>query len=93
MKQGIFYNSLRAIEENLFGFLVGAAVLGGIGTWTHQMYTAHQQAQIEIARIDAGLELVVGDYNGNELLDKFYMIDGQKVPLEIDGISVAEYFR
>ena len=50
-------------------------------------------AEVEKARIEAGLELKIGDYNGNQVLDKFYEIDGQKVPLEVDGKSIDDYFR
>jgi len=37
--------------------------------------------------------LKVGDYNGNEILDKFYEINANKIPYEIDGKPVSDYFK
>ena len=44
-----------------------------------------------MAKIQLGLELKVGDYNGNQLLDKFYEINGQKCPVEVDGKPIIDY--
>ena len=91
--KGFLYNTFEAVSDNFLGVILSAIILGGIGTWVHQMYSVHQQAEVEMARIKAGLELKVGDYNGNQLLDKFYEIGGKKIPVEVDGKPVAEYFK
>jgi hypothetical protein len=91
--KGFLYRTFGAIEDHIFGVIVAAFILGGVGTWAHQMYSDYQKAQVEKARIKAGLELKVGDYNGNQILDKYYEINGQKVPVEVDGKPVAEYFK
>ena len=90
---GFLYRTLEAIDDHLLGCVIGALIFGGVGTWTHQMYSAHKEAEVQKARIQAGLELKVGDYNGNQLLDKFYEINGQKVPVEVDGKPIAEYLK
>jgi len=91
--RGFIANTLDAMERNIYTVIIGAFILGGIGTWSCRIYSTYQQAQAEKARIKAGLELKVGDYNGNQILDKFYEINGQKVPVEVDGKPVAEYFK
>jgi len=90
--KGFVYRTLNAVEEHLWGVIISALVLGGIGTWAHEMYSTYQNAEVQKAQIQAGLELKVGDYNGNQLLDKYYEIDGKKAPVEVDGKLVAEYF-
>jgi hypothetical protein len=57
------------------------------------MYSTYSQTQVEKARVQAGIELKVGDYNGNNILDKFYEIDGKKVPFEVDGKPIEDYFK
>ncbi len=91
--KGFLYRTLHAIENNLVGVIIGAVILGGAATWVQQMYSAHEKAQVEMVRIQVGLELKVGDYNGNPLLDKYYEINGQKVPVEVDGKPIADYFK
>ena len=91
--EGFLYRTLNAIEENLFGALIGAFILGSIGTWTYNMYSTYRETETQKARIQAGLELKVGDFNGNQTLDKYYEIDGQKVPIEIDGKPLAECLK
>jgi len=46
-----------------------------------------------MARIQVGYEIQVGDYNGNEIPDRFYVIGGQKVPVEVDGMPIADYIK
>jgi len=91
--KGFLYRNLEAIEDNLFGVIIGACLLGGLGSWTHKMYSEYQKAQVEQAKVKTELELKVGDYNGNQLLDKYYEINGQKVPVEVDGKSIEFYFK
>jgi hypothetical protein len=90
---GLLYNTLRTIENNLLGVAVVAIIIGGAATWAHKMYSTYKDAEVQKERIRSGLELKVGDYNGNQILDKFYEINGQKVPVEVDGKPVAEYFK
>ena len=96
--KGVLYRTLETIGENLLVVslgvyvLVGIGLLGGVVSHPQQMYSATQQAQVKKAGIEVGLELKVGDYNGNQILDKFYEIDG-KIPVEIDGKPVVEYFK
>ncbi|PIN81727.1 hypothetical protein COV11_01265 [Candidatus Woesearchaeota archaeon CG10_big_fil_rev_8_21_14_0_10_30_7] len=91
--KGFLYRNLEAIEDNLFGVIIGACLLGGLGSWTYKMYSEYQKAQVEQAKVKTELELKVGDYNGNQLLDKYYEINGQKVPVEVDGKSIEFYFK
>jgi len=91
--KGFLYRTLEAIQDNLLEFLIVASILSGVGVWSHQMYSTYRETEIQKAKIQAGLELKVGDFNGNNLLDKFYEIDGQKVPVEVDGKPIAEYFK
>jgi len=51
------------------------------------------EVEIEKAKAQPRIELKVGDYNGNQILDKYYEINGVKVPVEVDGKPVIEYFR
>ena len=90
---GFVYKSLEAIEENLLGFIAGCIVVGSIGSWSYGMYSIHNQSQVEIKRIEKGLEIKVGYYNVNPILDKFYEINGEKVPVEVDNKKVSEYFK
>ncbi len=89
--------TLETIEDHLMAVIVvsfiGTGVVGGIGAWIHQMYSANRQAEVEKARIQAGQVIITGDYNENQLLDKYYEISGRKVPIEVDGKPVEEYFK
>ena len=63
-------------------------------TTSAEEYSIYRNTQIQEAKIKAGsLELKVRYYNENPLLDKFYEINGQKFPVEVDGKHVAEYFK
>lgn len=55
----------------------------------NQLYQGNQE-KTEKEKIK-GLELKTGDYNNNNLLDKFYEIDGKKIPVEVDGKSIDDY--
>ena len=79
----------EVINVSLLGVIGGAVILGGA------MYSTsrYRDTEVQKAKIQAGLELKVGDYNGNPLLDKYYEINGQKVPVEVDGKPIAEYFK
>jgi len=90
---GFLYRTFEAIEDNMVGVIIAGFILAGIGAWTGDMYSKCKDAEVQKARIQAGLELKVGDYNGNQLLDKYYEIDGKKIPVEVDGKPVAEYFK
>ncbi len=90
--KGFVYRTLHAFSEH-----EGAAVCTGIfiialGCIGHELYTTKKQTELEKVRIQSGLELKVGDYNGNNILDKFYEINGKKVPVEVDGKATEEYF-
>jgi len=80
--KGFLYRTLEAVEDHIFATVISALVLLGVGNWTYKMYSASK-----------GLEVKVGDYNGNNTLDKFYEINGQKVPVEVDGKPIIEYFK
>jgi len=90
---GFLYKTLHAIESHIIGTIIAAVVLGGAASWAYKLYSAHEQASVEKARIQAGLELKVGDYNGNPTLDKFFEIEGKKIPVEIDGKPIEQYFN
>jgi len=91
--KGFLYRTFEAVEHNFWGVIISAVILGGIGDWAQNMYSTSQNAKVETAKIQAGLELKVGDYNGNQLLDKFYEINGVKIPVEVDGRPIADYFK
>lgn len=90
---GFLYRTLEALEENLVGVVIATLILGGVGVWVKEMYSTYRDSEIQKARIQAGLELKVGDYNGNQSLDKYYEINEHKVPVEVDGKPIAEYFE
>ncbi len=90
--KGFLYRTLEAVEKNISAVVVlGLLSAGTIGAGV-SAFNNYRESQLEIERIKAGLELKVGDFNGNSELDKFYEIGGQKVPVEVDGRPVAEYF-
>ena len=91
--RGFIGRTLDAMGDNILATIIAALVIGGVGTWTYNMFDSYNKAQVERVRIEKGLELRTGDYNGNGLIDKFYEINGQKVPVEVDGKPVAEYFK
>ena len=88
--KGFLYRNLEAIENNFFGVVIVAMVLGGVGTWVNQMYSTSKNAQVESARVQAGYRLHQGDINGNNLVDSFYLIDGKPAVVTLDGKPVVE---
>lgn len=92
-QNGRLYSVFEAIEDNLFGVIIAGCILGSIGAWVQQMYQTYQEAETQREQIRAGLELKVGDYNGNDKIDKYYELNGQKFPVEVDGVPVDEYFH
>ncbi len=90
--KGFVYRTLEAVDEHIFTAIIlgGGLMLGGILVFG--AYAKHLNTEVQKAKIQAGLELKVGDYNGNNILDKFYEIEGKKVPVEVDGRDVETYF-
>ena len=101
MSQG---DEIKAIEkgrsrrvESIYGLLGVMAFFGFVtsNSWAPALrdsYVATAEAYAEGKRAEAGLDLKKGDYNGNEIIDRFYVIDGEKVPYEVDGRPAREYF-
>ncbi len=73
-------------------FALNGAIIIGVMSLYSLAYIDYSQ-RAERTRVQSGLEVKAGDYNGNNLSDKFYEIDGNKVPVEVDGKPVIEYFR
>lgn len=88
--KGVLYKTLHALEENLLGAFIGAMILGGIGTWTYNMYNSYNQRQVQQDKIEASQTLHTGDINNNGLVDRFYLIDGKAAVVELDGKLVVE---
>jgi hypothetical protein len=89
----LIYDFLEALEDHPGASIgVGIVLIVG-GIFASDFYSKYQNGQTERERIKAGLELKTGDYNGNQTIDKFYEIGGEKVPVEVDGKPVIEYFR
>lgn len=88
--KGFLYKTFAAVEDNFLGAVITAFVLGGIGTWTYNMYSSYNQKQVEQARIEASQSLHTGDLNNNGLVDRFYLIDGKAAVVELDGKPVVE---
>lgn len=55
-------------------------------------YVATANAYAEGKRAEAGFNLQRGDYNGNTQMDTFYQVGDKKIPVEVDGRPVHEYF-
>ena len=53
---------------------------------------AKLEEAVEQARAEATPVLHEGRYNLNNIIDKFYVIEGQRIPVEVDGKKVGEYF-
>ena len=83
------------IEDHRLMFrtaIVGIIAIGSMGIFS--IYSAGRiikAKEEEILKIKSDLEIKSGDYNGNNILDKFYEIDAHKVPLEIDNKSIDKY--
>lgn len=74
--------------------LVGIVCLGGMGFhYGFRGFQAQLDNNVQIERIRAGLEVNTGYYNDNNDLDSFYTIDGNDVPLVVDGRPIKDYFR
>ncbi len=79
---------------------IGEAVLlmGGTALLVSLLYVsvndqkARLEEAVEQARAEAMPVLHEGRYNDNDTIDKFYVINGRKVPVEVDGKPVGEYF-
>lgn len=80
------------LRKGIINLVVSVSMLG-ITTPLFCQAASQQKEQFERAGRPEGIELREGYYNGNRTLDKFYMIDGQKVPVEVDGRPVSEYFH
>lgn len=70
-------------------FYITLALLGGITIYTMSVI----EGDVKDNQPSSSLELKVGYYNSNNILDKFYEIEGKKVPVEVDGKNVEEYFK
>lgn len=88
--KGFLYKTFKAVEDNIMGAVITALVLGGIGTWTYNMFDSYNKRQVEQARIEASQSLHTGDLNNNGLVDRFYLIDGKAAVVELDGKLVVE---
>ncbi len=91
--EGFIYRTLRAIEDNSFGALLGLAALIVVGDCINNIFSNRDKYLFQKARVHARLEIKTGNFNENQTLDKFYEIDGRKIPVEVDGKPIEEYFR
>jgi hypothetical protein len=87
--KGFLYRNLEAIQDNIYGVIIAGLILGGVGTWSHKMYSTNKNAQIESAKIAAGYDLHHTDINGNGIKDSFYLIDGKFAVVNLDGKPVV----
>lgn len=69
---------------------MGCVILSNVVIRSEYGSLVNRLTQIQI---ESELELKEGYYNKNQILDKFYEIDGKKIPVEVDGTKVVEYFR
>ncbi len=82
------------LRDNGTGLLIiGSVVAYYIVNSIVGLYKSELDAQIEIARIEKGLEEKVIDINNNGIPDKVYIFDGKILPYEVDGKNVLEYFK
>ncbi len=82
------------LRDNGTGLLIIGSVLAySIVSSVLDLYKSKINAQIEVARIEKGLEEKVIDINNNDIPDKVYFFDGKILPYEVDGKNVLEYFK
>ena len=78
--------------ENTPGPLFGLGLVGlliTVGVTLFGILSKYDTPYIKSSQ----LELKTGDYNENSIPDKFYEIDGLKVPYEVDEKPINEYFK
>lgn len=81
---------IDVIGDNWFPLVILAVVVGGGAEYAISKYS---EVRIAEAKAKAGIVLQEGRYNGNNIVDKFYVINGEKFPVEVDGKPVIEYFK
>ncbi len=76
-------------SDNIIWLFLGAtiAIPAAVG-----VYEIFAKSYVDGKKAEAGVVLQEGRYNDNDRIDKFYVIDGEKVPLEVDGRPAREYF-
>lgn len=86
---------MRNLKDFLGELILVSVVfaLGFAGYYMSLNYESLQKEETKRAKIKSGLELKTGDYTTNDIPDKFYLINGEKVPYEVDGKPVFEYFK
>lgn len=93
-EKGIVRRACEVVEDHFIivgiGAIVGLTTLASCASWTSKMYKTHLESKLEQARIEAGYKLHTGDLNNNNLVDKFYLIDGKPAVVEKDGKPVIE---
>ncbi len=82
------------LRDNGTGIVIIGSVLAySIISSVLDLYKSRIDAQIELARIENGLEEKVIDVNNNGIPDKVYIFDGKILPYEVDNKNVLEYFK
>lgn len=84
LKDTLRYSIAPAIPK-----IVGVAAFAILATLTYQKGLPGTDKPVK----ESELEIITGDYNGNSIDDKFYVVDGDTIPVEIDGLPAQEYFN
>lgn len=85
------------LGENAHIAILGSFILIGLGFGAYSMFgtyhkekTAQEKESTERERIKAGYQLYIDNANKNNIPDKFYLIDGKKAVIELDGKPILD---
>ncbi len=82
---------IETIAEDLDGYLVGACIVAAVlGMTGYGIYEKREERQMELERIKAGYVVHSGDLNGDNKIDRFFIIDGKPAIVELDGKPVVD---